>query len=139
VLLLAIAAFVLLMIFQGGSDTLSAAGGAMPPLAVAGTAPPVANTSAPVTTPVQPQPGSTPVDPAPLAQAISVPPTSEEARAQLNALLDSMTAEEIQSIHRIALEKRSESQATPGETPAPVQPESTPVDTPPGPDDESAN
>jgi hypothetical protein len=134
VLLLAAAAFVLLMIFQGGSGTLATAGGAMPPMAVAGTVPPVATIPAPGLTPVQIQPESKPVDAEPPAQRTTLPSNADEARAQLNALLDGMTAEEIQAIHRMALDAsiRGTTRQTPsGETetaalvpPAPIQPES---------------
>ena len=101
VLLLAVAAFVLLMIFQGGSGTLAAAGGAMPPMAVAGAVPPVATVPASASTPVQILPESTPVATVP----VNVSPTAEEARKQLDALLDGMTPEEIQTIHRMALRR----------------------------------
>jgi len=140
VLLLAAVAFVLLMIFhQGGSGTLAAAGGAMPPLAVAGTAPAVTNLPAPISTPVQRQPEPTPV----ATESFSASPTSEETRKQLHNLLDEMSADEVQSMYRMALEKRSATQSAARESDEPVQPESTPVnreaqqDSPsPKPDDE---
>ena len=114
VLLLAVAAFVLLMIFQGGSGTLAAAGGAMPPMAVAGAVPPVATVPASASTPVQILPESTPV----ATEPVNVSPTAEEARKQLDALLDGMTPEEIQTMHRMALDTsaRGTTQVTqPGE------------------------
>ena len=134
VLLFAAAAFIALMMFQGDSGTLAAAGGAMPPMAAAGTVSPV---NVPVSTPVQMPPESTSV----ATEPVIASPTPEEARQHLHALLDEMSAEDIQAMHRIALEKRSESQSTASETSAPMKPESTSVagdDSPPGPDDGSA-
>ena len=127
-LLLAAAAFVLLMIFQGGAGTLAAAGGAMPPMAGAGTGPTVTNAPFPVSTPVQTPIESTPVDVDPAEQQINVSPAPDDARKQLNDLLDGMTPEEIQALHRIVLEKQSASQSAASEPPAPIPPESPSVD-----------
>jgi hypothetical protein len=90
----------------------------------------------PVTTiPVQMQPEPVPV----VTEPVNASPTAAETRKQLNALLDGMTPEEIQAMHRIALEKQSESRFAASETLAPIQAASTPFDSSPKPDDGVAN
>jgi len=135
VLLLAVVSFVALMIFQGGSGTLAMAGAGMAPMSSTGMVSSVTDVPAPIATSVQVQPEPTPVA---TDEPVSALPTPEEARKQLHDLLDVMSPEEIQAMHRIALERKSKIQTVTSEPPTPIEPESTPVvldESPPGPDE----